>query len=245
MASPADEGGSAPPVEGTAILPDEATVQDSKPQYKGRPLNFFRHLSYMTGIGLTDQSFDEYRHDLDTQYADVMCKRCEQDRDWLLAYIRFMMDQVRQVNGDIKPSNITCAPCTKNQAGGFHPHFGILLCQNKFRGRSHIEDTIAHELVHAYDHMRFKVDWNDLKHVACSEIRASTLSGECRPWEEWMARGQWKFLRHMEQCVRRRATLSVSGHPKCKNDMELAGRIVDQVFDSCYKDTRPFREVYR
>lgn len=34
-----------------------------------------------------------------------------------------------------------------------------------------MEDTLAHELVHAFDHCRFKVDWGNLRHHACSEVR--------------------------------------------------------------------------
>ncbi|EWC47049.1 hypothetical protein DRE_03811 [Drechslerella stenobrocha 248] len=223
-------------------------------------MTWFRHLAYATGYGMDSASEAEYRRDVGEYYADSMCKRCEDHRDWLLKHsthmrirtgdtsgpiVRFMMDQVREVNGDLSDDSIRCMPCAKDQAGGFHPRYGILLCQNKLRDRGHVEDTMAHEMVHAYDHLRFQVDWDNPKHLACSEIRASTLSGECRPWQEWTVRGQWKFLRHMEQCVRRRATISVSGHPKCKGDLEAASKIVDQVFDSCYKDTRPFREVYR
>ncbi|KAF3938259.1 hypothetical protein ABW19_dt0205780 [Dactylella cylindrospora] len=235
-------------IEGTIDLENEATTIDSKKIYKGKPMSFFRHLSYLTGYGMTPQLEDEYRRDVDEYYADAMCKRCEDNRDWLLKYspiVRFMMEQVREVNGHLSHESIRCMQCSRNQAGGFHPKYGILLCQNKLRDRNHTEDTMAHEMIHAYDHLRFKVDWDNLKHLACSEIRASTLSGECRPWQEWTVRGQWKFLRQMEECVRRRATLSVSGHPKCNGDLEMAGEIVDQVFDSCYKDTRPFREVYR
>jgi inner membrane protease ATP23 len=33
-------------------------------------------------------------------------------------------------------------------------------------------------------------------------------------------------------------------HPKCKNQ-EQAESIVDQVFNSCFRDTRPFDEVRR
>jgi mitochondrial inner membrane protease ATP23 len=41
------------------------------------------------------------------------------------------------------------------------------------RDRGHLEDTLAHEMVHAYDHLRFKLDWSgaDLRHAACSEVR--------------------------------------------------------------------------
>lgn len=30
---------------------------------------------------------------------------------------------------------------------------------------------MAHEMVHAYDHLRFKLDWDsDLRHAACTEV---------------------------------------------------------------------------
>jgi inner membrane protease ATP23 len=33
-----------------------------------------------------------------------------------------------------------------------------------------MENTMVHELMHMYDQCRFKVDWNDLRHHACSEV---------------------------------------------------------------------------
>ena len=39
---------------------------------------------------------------------------------------------------------------------------------------AHLEDTLAHEMVHAYDHLRFKVDFvNNLRHAACAEVSSS------------------------------------------------------------------------
>jgi hypothetical protein len=34
---------------------------------------------------------------------------------------------------------------------------------------------VIHELIHAYDICRAKVDWNNCRHYACTEIRASSL----------------------------------------------------------------------
>ena len=100
-------------------------------------------------------------------------------------------------------------------------------------------------MVHAYDHLRFKVDWEkNLRHAACSEIRASTLSGECRWAREFFARGKWSFMQQHQECVRRRATLSVAARPFCKDDVEAA-KVVNEVFESCFADTRPFDEIYR
>ena len=33
-----------------------------------------------------------------------------------------------------------------------------------------MEHTLVHELVHMYDQCMFKVDWNNLRHHACSEV---------------------------------------------------------------------------
>jgi len=116
---------------------------------------------------------------------------------------------------------------------------------NPFRSVSWLLLTIDLEMGHAYDHLRFKVDWeNNLRHAACTEIRASSLSGECRFMREFITRGQWKFTQQHQECVRRRATLSVLNRPGCKDDVHAA-RIVNEVWDNCFADTRPFDEIYR
>ena len=147
------------------------------------------------------------------------------------------------------------------QTGGFDPEYGIQICANELRNRGHLEDTMAHgmlpiyqtpshansfaEMVHAYDHLRFKLNWrDDLRHAACAEIRASSLSGECRWSREFFTRGQWKLTQQHQECVRRRATLSVAGRPSCKDDVQAA-KVVNEVWESCFADTRPFDEIYR
>ena len=47
-----------------------------------------------------------------------------------------------------------------------------------------------------------------------------------------------------QECVKRRAALSVSRRPNCRNDVE-AVKVVNEVWDSCFADTRPFDEIYR
>ena len=47
---------------------------------------------------------------------------------------------------------------------------------------------------------------------------------------------------HCKACVRRRAILSVSANPNCP-DEAAAERAVNEVWDSCFNDTRPFDEV--
>ncbi len=192
-------------------------------------------------------------------------------------------------------SSIQCHPCPPTRSGGFSPEHGILLCQDRFFSKRHMEDTLTHELVHAFDHCKFDVKWDDLRHHACSEvsgvwfvnqarhlmdaqpvnllthvsqIRAANLSGDCR-WTREIKRGFHAFSKQhqvsalflgslfnsatdlsrvrvfsFQACVKRRAILSVRSNPSCAHDPSLAERAVNEVWESCWKDTRPFDEIY-
>lgn len=148
---------------------------------------------------MTDEGKEQFRVARDIRNEAADCKSCEGHRDYLLQYsmaffllyqivtnhwlfikavpgpvIRFLSDNIRQLGGDLSSHNIYCRRCTKRKAGGFDPEYGILLCANELKDRGHLEDTLAHEMVHAYDHLRFKVDWTaDLRHAACTEVKAS------------------------------------------------------------------------
>lgn len=68
------------------------------------------------------------------------------------------------------PVPIYCTPCGPNRSGGFAPDVGIVLCQDNIFSKRHVEDTLAHELIHEWDHRRFDVDWKNMRHLACSEV---------------------------------------------------------------------------
>ena len=155
-----------------------------------------------------------------------------------------MLDELRKVGCDMNTDDIICQPCN-NQKGGFQPSAGITLCSNVVVKTGEVEKTLMHELIHAFDHCRFKVDWSNKKHHACSEIRAASLSGECGWWREYKAgnTGITDIAKHHQSCVRRRATRSMSASPHVKDAAE-AKFLVDTVFDSCFQDTRPFERIY-
>ena len=44
------------------------------------------------------------------------------------------------------------------------------------------------------------------------------------------------------KCVRRRAELSTAMNPRCRDRGE-ASRVVGEVFEQCFKDTRPFDDI--
>jgi inner membrane protease ATP23 len=94
------------------------------------------------------------------------------------------------------------------------PH--IVVCENKCPDQESLETTLIHELVHAYDMCRVKkFSMENCDNVACAEIRASSLSGECSFGHE-LLRGRMALFAGHRDCVRRRAELSLSGNPRCK-----------------------------
>jgi inner membrane protease ATP23 len=134
---------------------------------------------------VTPEGMFHYREDRYRAHEKRDCERCERHRDWLFQYspvVRFLSDRVADLNGRLDASNVICRRCparltedgqVHRQGGGFSPRHGILLCANEMRNRSHLEDTLAHEMVHAYDHLRWKVDFTgekDLRQAACTEV---------------------------------------------------------------------------
>jgi hypothetical protein len=82
----------------------------------------------------------------------------------------FMNSELKKVGCE---PPIYCAPCTKPVRGGFHPSFGIVICQNNIPNilsKRQTESTLTHEMMHAFDECRFKVDYRNIKHLACGEV---------------------------------------------------------------------------
>jgi inner membrane protease ATP23 len=141
---------------------------------------------------MTDEGKDAFREDAYIRNEARDCARCEQWRDYLMEYspiIRFMSKNISELNGKLDKSNVHCRRCPSllvegengertrvRQGGGFSPDHGILVCANEMRSQGHLEDTLAHEMVHAWDHVRWKVDWADLRHAACTEVSPDVYS---------------------------------------------------------------------
>jgi inner membrane protease ATP23 len=162
------------PTDGPAPTEPTKTPAQIDPVFYNWSNTFTILLSRMNGA--RDPTLEtNYFREQDAINGDRYCKRCETSRDYLLQYspvIRFLSDEVGKLGGDLNKNNIHCRLCTNEQSGGFHIDHGILLCANKFRNRGHQEDTMAHEMVHAWDHLKWKVEDDNLKHQACLEVRS-------------------------------------------------------------------------
>ncbi|KAH9816690.1 putative mitochondrial inner membrane protease atp23 [Melampsora americana] len=227
---------------------DDDVVQD---QFS----DWTRRLRMLTGLGLQN----------DEERRAFLISRCESWRDNLIEtspVIRFMLQHISvipsrsgsesQVNRF--PIPIRCEPCAPVLAGGqFSPAQGgqIRLCSDRLSSRQHASDVLTHELIHAWDDRQFGIDWSNARHIACTEIRANALSGDCR-WTRELDRHIWSFAAQRQNCARRRAALSLSQHPSLRERFgddpealrQAANRVVDEVWESCWNDTRPFDEIY-
>uniref|UniRef100_A0A8C5CHU8 Mitochondrial inner membrane protease ATP23 n=2 Tax=Gadus morhua TaxID=8049 RepID=A0A8C5CHU8_GADMO len=141
-----------------------------------------------------------------------------------------------------KDRHFSCEDCDGSVSGGFDANSSqIVLCQNNIHQQAHMNRVVTHELIHAFDHCRAHVDWfNNYRHLACSEIRAANLSGDCSFSSE-INRFNFGLKNHRQECVRGRALRSILAVRKISH--EEAGKIVDEVFDSCFNDTAPFGRI--
>lgn len=147
-------------------------------------VNYFRILSGR----ITPEGVFHYRESRNRLHEARDVERAEKFRDWLMTYsptVTFLNDKIADLNHGrrLDASNVICRRCparlttdghVERQGGGFEPAHGILLCANEIRNRGHMEDVLAHEMVHAYDHLRFEVDFRgqrNLKQAACTEVR--------------------------------------------------------------------------
>ena len=113
-----------------------------------------------------------------------------------------------------------------------------------FSNQGEATRTLTHELIHAFDNCRVKLEENNCGHIACTEVRAANLSGDCDFLVE-AGRAPVQLLSGglggaQQRCVRRRAELSLSMHPHCNKNPGDVDRTVASVWSPCYSDAAPF-----
>lgn len=75
----------------------------------------------------------------------------------------------------------------------------VVLCQNHIQDQEWMDRVVTHELIHAFDHCRNKLDWSNGEHHACSEVRAASLSGDCN-WKYEFMRKNFNVAKQHQVC---------------------------------------------
>ena len=136
--------------------------------------------SILTGSA-SQREREAYFRTKDNLHEEIDCKRCDDDKKWLFdnsPIVRFLKHNIDLLgpsdgSASMNASRVICRKCDARQSGGFDPEYGILICANQMRNRGHMEDTLAHEMVHAWDHLKWKVEANNMRHQACLEVSNS------------------------------------------------------------------------
>eukprot|EP00041_Stephanoeca_diplocostata_P032957 m.1075344 g.1075344 ORF g.1075344 m.1075344 type:complete len:199 (+) comp24239_c1_seq4:191-787(+) len=157
------------------------------------------------------------------------------------AFVRFMLEHLERVGCRVDVAkHFVCEPCP--MLGAFDAERNeVVLCQNNIVSERDMADVMTHELIHAFDHCRGKVDFKNLEHLACTEIRAANLSGDCFMWKEWFNRLNFGLKGQQAKCVRRKAARSIVAITD--GDYDKAYEAIDKVWDTCYHNTEPFDRV--
>ncbi|XP_022081254.1 mitochondrial inner membrane protease ATP23 homolog [Acanthaster planci] len=159
--------------------------------------------------------------------------------------VKFLLEAIDKLGSEfVIGRQVCCERCTTdaNVSGGFDPVKNeIILCENRAPTQRLTSMLLTHELVHAYDHHKAKVDWTDLKAVACSEIRAANLSGDCSFLSEKFYRWNIGAKHNHEACVRRLAVSSIVATRDLSK--EEAEKAVDGVWADCFHDYAPFADI--
>ncbi|TYZ57738.1 hypothetical protein PybrP1_001236 [[Pythium] brassicae (nom. inval.)] len=150
-------------------------------------------------------------------------------------------------DGSAQKINFVCLECRddgpEGRARAFFsaPPPTVVFCANRLHSEREVEETMVHELIHAYDFTVRKMDLTKSDLLACSEIRSAresecfqkaTLLAALLPDVEFFNKSsRWLHMR----CVREHAVRSTQSMFPVEAQSE-----VDKMFTQCYADNSPF-----
>ncbi|GLH14199.1 Mitochondrial inner membrane protease ATP23 [Gryllus bimaculatus] len=114
----------------------------------------------------------------------------------------------------------------------------VVICQNMVHSEGTVQGILTHEMIHMFDYCNNKLDFKNVDHLACTEIRAANLT-HCSFLSAWAQGDASPFdvkKRHQE-CVKTKAVASVMAVRNIS--AKEACNAVERVFNRCYNDLEP------
>lgn len=128
--------------------------------------------------------------------------------------------------------------CDRSVTGGYDPETNqIVICQNN-PGTDHIQGILTHEMIHMFDHCTNHLDFRNLEHLACTEIRAANLA-HCSFMGAYM-QGDADFFnvkQKHQDCVKTKALFSLLAVRHVTKEEAIS--VIEKVFPKCYADLEP------
>ncbi|PHJ23258.1 peptidase m76 family protein [Cystoisospora suis] len=150
----------------------------------------------------------------------------------------------------------SASPTQPVSYAGYSPvYHAIWICGNRLWSPFEWRRFLIHELVHAFDFARAKLSPDNCLHVACTEIRAYNLSGQC----SWWATRKWdesqfqvidpRFLsyRTAEKRDRKKVAGDTSTEQECGENSLVDGvaSAATPVTDQTIRRTREWQDTKR
>lgn len=135
--------------------------------------------------------------------------------------------------------HIACEECAPNVSGGYDPILNqVVICHNTVTREGMVQGVLTHEFIHMFDYCRHKLNFKNIDHLACTEIRAANLAhcsfisaclnGDASPL---------KIKQAHQDCVKSKALSSIMA---VRNVTKLeAIDAIERVFSKCYADLEP------
>lgn len=92
--------------------------------------------------------------------------------------VKLMMGALRSSGCPIDiRRHFSCEVCDPSVTGGYDPVLNqIVICQNSSRSEGMVQGVLTHELIHMFDFCKNELDFQNIDHLACTEIRAANLA---------------------------------------------------------------------
>ncbi|XP_055383106.1 mitochondrial inner membrane protease ATP23 homolog [Condylostylus longicornis] len=169
--------------------------------------------------------------------------RCERNVFWCVKnspLVKLMMGALKSSGCPIDiRRHISCEVCDTTVTGGYDPvNNQIVVCQNMARNEGMVQGVLTHEMIHMFDYCNNDLDFKNIDHLACTEIRAANLA-HCSFFSA-MAQGDASFFNIKEahqNCVKTKALNSVLAVRNVTRNEAIDA--VERVFPKCYADLEP------
>ncbi|XP_064633240.1 mitochondrial inner membrane protease ATP23 homolog [Lineus longissimus] len=155
-------------------------------------------------------------------------------------FVRLLMGAMKNSGCPITLNrHVSCENCKGRVNGGYDPETNqVVVCQNTAVKSSTCCSVLAHEFIHAFDACRAKIDFDNLEHLACTEIRAANLVHCSMSTAIFEGDAGFNNIKEAQkECVKRKAILSIIMVRQVT--AEKARKVVDKVFDRCWNDLEP------
>ncbi|XP_022912457.1 mitochondrial inner membrane protease ATP23 homolog [Onthophagus taurus] len=182
------------------------------------------------------QAFMKGRDNLDRIRCERNVYKCVKNSP----LVKLMMNALKSsgCSLDIR-RHIACEECSPKVSGGYDPVLNqIVVCQNIATDEGLVQGVLSHEMVHMFDYCRNDLDFKNIDHLACTEIRAANLV-HCSFISAWLQGdvSVFNIKEAHQKCVKSKAYQSVLAVRNVTK--EEARDAVERVFSKCYNDLEP------